>query len=180
MDRKRADRIQSLNDIVETINRMAGDDEILTKIALKFISSLKVSLQNGGPFDIYFDSSNIATNFWPYGQPPEILPQNLDEKNDNSTNLEMVPHTPTRRSITEDTAPILHKIQQEMGMKLRQQDLIAIGKKISVSLQIPLKKKERQSKVGILEWMQANWETIEPTISETVLEYRNSLEKNDA
>lgn len=180
MDRKRTDRIQSLNDIVETINKMAGDDEVLTKIALKFISSLKVSLQNGGPFDIYFDSSNIATNFWPYGPPPELLPQSPEEKEEEFDVSEIIPHTPTRRSITEDTAPILHKIQQEMGMKLRQQDLIAIGRKISSNLQIPLKKKERQSKVGILEWMQSNWEIIEPAISQIILEYRSSLEKNES
>ena len=40
-----------------------------------------------------------------------------------------------------------------MGMKLRQQDLIGIGRQIASNLQIPLKKKERQSKVGILEWI---------------------------
>ena len=62
MDRKRTDRIQSLNDIVDTINQMTGDDEILSKIALKFVSSLKVSLRNGGPYDVFFDSSKISGN----------------------------------------------------------------------------------------------------------------------
>lgn len=178
MDRKRSDRIQSLNDIVDTISQMTGDDEILTKIALKFISSFKIALENDAPLDIFFDSSNIATNFWPYGPPPELIPQNFEEKNEIPLDTPP-PHAPTRRSITEDTEPILHKIQQEMGIKLRQQDLIGIGRQIANNLEIPLKKKERQSKVGILEWMQTNWETIEPSLSENIIQYKNSIAKND-
>ena len=60
MDRKRSDRIQSLNDIVDTISQMTGDDEILTKIALKFISSFKIALENDAPLDIFFDSLQIT------------------------------------------------------------------------------------------------------------------------
>lgn len=180
MERKRSDRIQSLNDIANSIIKMTGDDEILTKISLTFISSLKTAIENNEQLTKFYDPSSIAINFWPYGSPPQAGDDEINEIPEiNQLGIQPTLDHPTRRTMNDNSLHILHKMQQETGKKLSQFDLIHIAKHISTKLKIPLKKRERQSKVRVLEWIQTNFEIIEPALPELLHEYKNFATENE-
>ncbi|OHS98213.1 hypothetical protein TRFO_35451 [Tritrichomonas foetus] len=166
MDKRRTDRVPTIQDIADSIEQICGDDEITSKIVLKYITSLNTALQNGGPFESFIDPSTISSYFWPYGPPPDI--------NIQSTPKQVEPFISRRHTIKDNTLPILNKMQQEMGRKLLQQDLIVIGKMISSELSIPLKKKTRQSKARILEWIASNYDAIDPVLLSFVQRFRES------
>ena len=167
MDKRRTEKVPSLADLATSIDQISGDDEITTKLVLKFVTSLNAALEGGGPFDSFYDAAHIGATFWPYASPPEIR---------ISRSAPVSQPVSLRRTIKVDSMPILNRIQQAAGRKMLQSDLAGLGKLISDEINVPLKKKTKQSKARILEWMGACWERIEPNIEEYIRKFKEQSE----
>lgn len=146
--------------VAAEIEKIAGDDEIISKIVLSYLRELEEHLdRNHAPSDHFYQ--NIITAHWPYSaKPPTAAELGLLPRED----VRPPPVPPTPETSVQDN--YLTQIQKALGKKVKGEELVSLCRFISKQLNIPLHKKSTVSKARLLAWLSDYDANISPRFSE--------------
>lgn len=152
---------ESVTALANSIERIAGDDVLITKIALNYIEELENQLNEGQnpPYKFFED---IIRAHWPKyehtGSKSEVMiidfpePEGTEE---SKTEQEMMDQ-------------YLAKIQKVRGKKVKGEELTVLCKSLAQATETKITKKSWISKTRMLQWIVKNQEAIQPKFEEVL------------
>jgi hypothetical protein len=156
---KRGDqRQETVTEIALSIEKMAGDDEILSKIVLSYLREVRRMLDVGIiPDDSFF--KGIFISHWPYSADPPSL--------DDFEKTEKLPEIVTPHpEIGINERMYLNEIQKQLGRKVKGGELFSFCKELAHKAELRFAKKVQISKGRALSWMVENSHEIEVYFSD--------------
>jgi hypothetical protein len=138
----------SLRELANSIEKITGDDEILTKITLRYLRSLQIHLKNHHPLpDSFF--TNILVHNWPYSSSPPP-PEQFE------ASLTVIPPPTTSKALDRVESDYLTRIQKGVGRRIKGIELGTLCKALSARAFVYLPKKSLISKQRMLAWIVEN------------------------
>lgn len=131
----------SLEELAGEVEAIAGDDEITTKIVLKFLERLQGYVDRGENPPAAFYSDIVRDN-WPYASEAPNMDYTVRE--------EVCVEEKEQGSQVE---AYLAEIQRKMGRKVKGRDLVTMCRNAGEKIGVRLKKKELVSKTRLVQWM---------------------------
>jgi hypothetical protein len=158
----------SLSDLAATIERIAGDDEITSRIVLNYLRKFRTVVQERTELPSDFFSDIIVTH-WPYASDPPELDDYIPPS------AQAVPETAIRRDLPSSEQTFLSEIQRRAGRKVKGPELISFCKLLAEKAGCHLPKRQILSKPRLLGWMVENTAFVQPVFDEGLTEWLNAI-----
>jgi hypothetical protein len=168
---RREQRPETVQQLAESIEKMVGDDEILSKIVLAYLGRLRSLLQAGIiPDEAFYN--RIFVSHWPYSADPPSL--------EDFGRTEKCPEVQVPRAdIGANERTYLSEIQRQLGRKVKGGELFALCKELAVKTGIRFRKKFQVSKTRALSWLVENSDLIEPCFSSVLIPWIAKQKEKD-
>lgn len=157
---KRAEQ-ESISSLTAAIERIAGDDELISRIVLSYVEELEDQLVQGqNPSDKFF--TNIIRTHWP----------KYERKSCHSD--EMIidfpePETSEESKLEQDMMDqYLARIQKVRGKKVKGVELQTLCRTLATKTGRSITKKSLISKPRMLQWIVKNRDSIEPVFDQAL------------
>ena len=150
---------RDVESLAMSIERIAGDDELISKIVLSYLRELEEHLDRShAPSDHFYQ--NILTAHWPYsGKLPTAEEMCLVPKNEVKT-------PPALKQPEDAGQRYLTVIQKALGKKVKGEELVAFCRFIAKQCELTLHKKSIISKGRLLAWLADHDNVIAPQFTE--------------
>lgn len=156
---------QTLEDLSKSIILITGDDQYLSKIAMKTLSELYHDITNENLASSPNEKDEPCNDFFSYVTTLPIFSELLNETSSVEIN-----HSKKSYKISDGGAKVLRSLQKHAERKLKCDDLIRIAKDCAKKANVTLTKRTRKVKARLLEWFFVNWDKIEPYSAKAVID----------